>query len=234
MGYSIYYDRAFVRVGDKYIPLVISGASNCSDYVRGREVPEKNWDVLNWNRRDRVLFTDAEIREIAKDYERIHQESGMCFKSRSKPFAPGEFERWIVGGMRRAYSIDEYISGKNTLFVVDYPNGMAERWRTQPFSTDAELFSIIEKFRAGTEFHISFGYQREVYRHSIRKAHDHDVGSAKCGVLRASEPATDQPASEKTSVLGMIAQSCDVQRRSKADGFDAPTPVKKKSKDPEL
>ena len=163
MGYSIYYSRAFIRVGDQYVPLVCSGASNCADWYKGRLVSEKNWGVLNWNRRGQVLFSEPGIHEIAKDYERLNQEGGMCFKSRNRPFDYGEFEQWIIGGMKRAHTIDEYCSAGNTLNVVDYPNGMVERWRIQPFSTEEEMLNIIGQFGAGHDFDISFS-GREITR----------------------------------------------------------------------
>ena len=158
MGYSIYYDRAFICVGDRYIPLVSSGTSNSGSSS------ERDWDVLNWKRRDRVLFSVAEVHEIAKDYEQNHQLNGMSFKTHNKPFALGEFEKWIIGGMSCAHSIEAYLSFGNTLFVVDYPNGMEKHWRKQPFTTDEELLGIIEQLGRGCEFHISFGNGREVYR----------------------------------------------------------------------
>jgi hypothetical protein len=217
MGYSIYYNRAFIRVGDQYVPLVCSGASNGADYVGGRWVPEKDWSVLNWKRRDRVLFSGAEIREIAKDYERHSQENGMSYRSRYKPFAPGEFERWIISGMSRASTIEEYRSVGNVIQVVDYPNGMAERWRRQPFTNDEELRSLISQFSAGQEFDISFN-DREVIRPPARKMQDRGHGAA----------------DGKPSVLGRIAEARKERRNAKAENRDKPPPVRKKSNDPEL
>lgn len=42
MSSEIYYDRAYIRVGDRFIPVVNHGSSNCFDFdACGREVPEK-------------------------------------------------------------------------------------------------------------------------------------------------------------------------------------------------
>ena len=47
MSSEIYYDRAFIRVGDRFTPVVNHGSSNCFDFdACGREVPEKHWSVL--------------------------------------------------------------------------------------------------------------------------------------------------------------------------------------------
>lgn len=41
MSSEIFYDKAFIRVDDRYIPVVNHGSSNCFDFdSRGREIPE--------------------------------------------------------------------------------------------------------------------------------------------------------------------------------------------------
>ena len=59
MSSEIYYDRAYIRVGDRFIPVVNHGSSNCFDFdACGREVPEKHWSVLNYTFHGRQLFTE--------------------------------------------------------------------------------------------------------------------------------------------------------------------------------
>lgn len=49
MSSEIFYDKAFIRVDNRYIPVVNHGSSNCFDFdSRGREIPEKHWSVLNY------------------------------------------------------------------------------------------------------------------------------------------------------------------------------------------
>ena len=105
---------------------------------------------------------------MPKDYERSHQENGMSFKSRYQPFAPGGFEKWIVWGMKRAHTIEEYCAVGNELQVVDYPNGRIDPWRVQPFSSEEELFGLIRQIEAAKEFDISFSNNREVSRPNRR------------------------------------------------------------------
>lgn len=239
MGHSIYYDRAFIRVGDQYIPLVNTGASNGAEYLRGRLVPEKDWSVLNWKHRGQVLFTEPEIREIAKFYDQYNQENGMSYKPRGKCFEPGEMERWIIGGMKRAYTIEEYRSFGNVINVVDYPNGMAARWRRQPFSTDEELHDLLKNLNAGHEFDISFGNNREVIRPDKRKAKEQRAAAgtltpfaAIFGVTGAT-PAASRTDGEKPSVLDAISGA----RGKQYDVTAAPNKSalkKAKSHDPEI
>ena len=44
MSYEIVYDRRFIKVGDKYVPMICQGSSNGYEIVfGGREVAEKNF-----------------------------------------------------------------------------------------------------------------------------------------------------------------------------------------------
>ena len=57
MSSEIFYDKAFIRVEEKYIPVVNHGSSNCFEFdSRGREIPEKTWSVLNHPYTERMLF----------------------------------------------------------------------------------------------------------------------------------------------------------------------------------
>lgn len=164
MSYEIYYDRAFIRVGDKYIPLVNQGSNNTwQANWNGRYVPDKNWQVLNWRDRSRLLFTEAEVREIAKDYEEISQSSGTCFKTRNRQFAPGEFERWLLCGLKSAKTIEEYVLYGNSLEINDF-SGAYDDWVQYPFSTTEELLTLIDKLNGRTSLNVHFQDNRQVYR----------------------------------------------------------------------
>ena len=76
MSSEIYYDKAFISIGDKYIPLVCHGSNNTYEFNRnGREVAERYWAVLNRPYRGRSLFTSEEIQKIAETYEGFSQDN---------------------------------------------------------------------------------------------------------------------------------------------------------------
>lgn len=110
MSSEIYYDRAFIRVGDRFIPVVNHGSSNCFDFdAHGREVPEKHWSVLNYTFHGRQLFTEEEIRQIAAVYEAANSDNRDGIrKSRNRSFGVGEFGRWIMNGMKTAHTVEEW------------------------------------------------------------------------------------------------------------------------------
>lgn len=120
MSNEIFYTRAFIRVEKYFIPMVNEGSSNTwMPQYRGPDLPEKTWQVLNYKNRGKLLYTEEELKEIAEDYERISQKTRGCYKSRNRRFEPGEFERWILGGMKAAYTIEEYVEMGNTPYLVD-------------------------------------------------------------------------------------------------------------------
>ena len=170
MSYEIYYDRAYVRVGDMFIPLVNQGSNNCWEYnyFSKRDIPEKSWQVLNWQHRGQLLFSAEEVRAQAAIYEASSRENGMCYKTRNTSFADGEFGRWIVNGMKTAYTIEEYVSFGNSLSIHDY--SVWENRKDYPFRTTEEFLELLELLRGSTDLNVHFGNNREVYRPALRRA----------------------------------------------------------------
>ena len=169
MSYEIYYDRAYIRVGNKFIPLVNQGSNNCWAYnCYGRAVPEKNWQVLNWEHGGQLLFTAEEVREQATIYEESNERSGTCYKTRNTSFASGEFGRWIVNGMKTAYTIEEYVSFGNALSVHDY--SVWEKRKDYFFRTTEEFLALLEQLQGSTALNVHFGNSREVNRPALRRA----------------------------------------------------------------
>jgi len=165
MSYEIYYDRAFIKVGDLYVPLVNQGSNNCwTTSWSGRDIPEMGWQVLNWKRRSKLLFTEAEVRDIAKDYEEISQSSGTCFKSRNRSFKDGEFERWILCGLKSARTIEAYISYGNSLYILDYSSTDIHNWPTYSFNTTDSFLELMASLEDSPELSIKFSDSRQVYR----------------------------------------------------------------------
>jgi len=170
MSYSIYYERAFIRAGDKFVPLANSGSNNCWEYYRGRDVPEKTWNVMNWQREGQFLFSEMEIKEIARMYDTYNQESGMIFKSRNRCFASGELERWIINGMKSAYTVEEYVSFGNSLYVLDYSASETNKWTRHPFETTEEMLNLLEKMKSSKSLEIKLRNNREVYRSKVHRS----------------------------------------------------------------
>jgi len=187
MSSEIYYDRAFIRVGHDYIPMVNHGSSNCFELsFNGREIPEKHWSVLNYRSRARPVFTPDEIKAIAADYERISTESGGGIRrTRNTAFMPGEFERWILCGMKSAYTIEEYVSFGNILQMNGYETDENGRWKLYRFTTTEEFLRLQSEHKDSKELNVLFSDNRTVCRPKkmINRAPQKPTGDT-CFVLR--------------------------------------------------
>ena len=170
MSSEIYYDRAFIRVGDRFIPVVNHGSSNCFDFdAHGREVPEKHWSVLNYTFHGRQLFTEEEIRQIAAVYEAANSDNRDGIrKSRNRSFGVGEFGRWIMNGMKTAHTVEEYRASGNTVVVVEYTEPI---WKKHVVYTTEKLLDKLNDLD-GNPISVSFWDDRTVTHPPTRRKND--------------------------------------------------------------
>ena len=121
MSSEIYYDKAFVSVGDLFVPLVCRGSTNTYEFnAHGREIAEWYWSVLNLPYRGRLLFTSEEIQMIAETYEGFSNGNrGGMRKSRNIAFEAGEFQHWFLAGLNNAHTIEEYRQYGNSIILTD-------------------------------------------------------------------------------------------------------------------
>ena len=187
MSSEIFYDKAFILVGEKYIPVVNHGSSNCFDFdSRGREIPEKHWSVLNYPHTGRMLFTAEEMQEIAAVHEEANRNNrGGTRKSRNRSFEEGEFGRWILAGMKSAHTVEDYKKHGNTVTVVDYDR---DYWQRHCMSTTEELLDKIKEL-SGHSITVSFWDDRHVTHPPMRrKGTPFDFGTLpEFYVLRAAQ-----------------------------------------------
>ncbi len=164
MSSEIFYKKAFIKVGDGIIPLANHGSSNCFDLVRGREVAEKGWHVLNHPHREKFIFSVEEMEEQASTYEEINTSNrGGTRKSRNTVFEIGEFGKWILAGVKNAKTIEEYVSYGNRFYVFVY----SEK-RKLPFQTTEELLKILEEYKGCRDLEISFENNRDFISKRIK------------------------------------------------------------------
>lgn len=167
MSSEILYDKAFIRVGEKYVPVVNHGSSNCFDFDwRGREIPEKHWSVFCYPYQDKLLLSEEEIRQIAEAYEAASVNNyGGTRKSRNRPFEAGEVRRWFLAGMKSAHTVEEYGRFGNTVAVIDYGEPV---WRKHFVSTTEELLEKIQEL-SGRRIGVTFMDDRHVTHPPIRR-----------------------------------------------------------------
>ena len=161
MSSEIYYNRGYIRVGTRYIPVINHGSTNCYEFDRlGREIPERHWSVLRHPTREGMLFTAGEMKQVAERYEKINAENrGGIRKSRNRYFEVSEFGRWILAGMKSAYTVEEYRQYGNSVVVVDYD----DNYRRYPVASTTELLDKIKEL-AKRSIDVSFDDDRHLSR----------------------------------------------------------------------
>lgn len=164
MSSEIFYDKAFIRVEEKYIPVINHGSSNCFD-CRGRA--DKHWSVLNYPYPGQLLFTVDEMQKIADVYEGASMSNrGGTRKSRNRSFEEGEFRNWILSGMKSAHTVEDYGKCGNTVIVIDYSQ---ERWRKYPISTTEALLDKIRELD-GRHITVAFADERHVIHPQMQRS----------------------------------------------------------------
>lgn len=147
MSYEIYYKRAFIKVGAKYIPVLQHGSNNCWETSwKGRDIPEKYWS--NWihtkEGRGPIIATRDEITRYAVEFcDTTNYGGDLPFKARGRQFGSSmEAMRWFDNGVKTARTVEEYSELGNTVHVRTYVgNGES---KTYPVKTSAELLSMLE------------------------------------------------------------------------------------------
>ena len=147
------------------IPIVKHDSSNCFEFEFGREVPENQWSVLNYGFHDQLLFTGDEIRQIAARYEEYNSDNrGGVRKSRNRSFEVGEFGRWIEGGMKTVYTVEEYTACHNTVIVVEHTEPV---WEKHVVQTTEKLLDKLRELD-GKSISVSYCKSQE-FTHPYRR-----------------------------------------------------------------
>ena len=205
MSSEIFYAKAFLRVGDRFIPVVNHGSSNCYDFdSRGREIPERHWSVLSYPFRGRLAFTAAEIKQIAAAFEEANTENrgGTC-KSRNRAFEVGEFGRWILAGLKSAHTVEEYRAYGNSVVVIDYERN----WSKASIASTAELSALLDQ-RESDHIGIGFADDRHIfYPKTTGKKQPFDFGTLDRYYVLQSEQGFFVKRSSRRVWATLIAQA---------------------------
>lgn len=105
MSFDIYYGRNFVKIDDKrFIPLHLHGASNCTEFINGREVLERNWGYFPFD-----FITTLE--DLNKKLDTFEDPYGEFFArgSRNGPWISKEQFRTICkNAAKDAHTVEEF------------------------------------------------------------------------------------------------------------------------------
>lgn len=180
MGYTIVYDRLFLRCGERYIPFCLYGASNCTQisYKTGKEILERTWHTFVYCD-DMILGTAEQIMGIVR--KQNEGDYSDHFKFHSNWLDGTQVIKFFENGLKNAVTVEElrqqaqeslrcfisaYIPDPD---ANDYP--VDERWKhehheeraTKYPKTTNELIEWITYAKAEKEKMISSGESRSAY-----------------------------------------------------------------------
>ena len=114
MSYEIVYNRQFLKIDDKIIPLVLYGSS------RGRERRERSWHPIYCGRNETIAFSGNKIQERTKS----HFNGCEHFMRNGKWVDDAGLLRFFQSGIKEEKTIEELqetyffkiVSGNSRLF----------------------------------------------------------------------------------------------------------------------
>ena len=106
MSIEIMYGRQFVKLDDEHIlPLTLSGSSNCTMFIGGREILEREWNCLI----NGIVIPGASVDEYRKALEKLvsNNPDGEWFRQGGKMLIGKNILKWFDSGCKSAATIEE-------------------------------------------------------------------------------------------------------------------------------
>lgn len=159
MSYQKYYGRQFIKLAeDKYIPLVLWGANNCTEFVNGREVLERYW----------CSFSKTEVTDVATFAKFIWKRAEESpdtevWKNGSEWVYWKNMPRWMSNAFYNSRTMEEIysITGRSltiTFSKHDYATGRNKVEKTVSAKTTAELLDFFEYYEGLSDEEKRNGY----------------------------------------------------------------------------
>lgn len=113
MGYTIVYDRMFLKTTRGIIPMLLAGSSNCTMFSGGKEILERSWFVP---RREFIEQSGeaimARVNDLIPD-----DETDQVWKANGKWQSSHQVRQWYANGIKHAATLEELRSVNPTASV---------------------------------------------------------------------------------------------------------------------
>lgn len=121
MSYEIIYGSQFIKVGNKYIPLVLNGSNNCYEINwNGKERRERNWNTLF----DFFSDLDYSETEIMEKLNLLSDDMDYITRS-NKTMRKKEIIKFYQNSIKKALTIEEIIK---TGYYISYLKCFLSIW----------------------------------------------------------------------------------------------------------
>lgn len=141
MSYQKFYGRQFVKfTNGRYIPLVLWGASNCCEFVNGREVLERHWSTFGPDE----ITTVEKFTKWISGYVKTSPDMEV-WKNGSKWVSWKQMLRWADNAFSKALTIEEIysITGRRlTIILNDKQHKLIKRVDAKTTTEIIEFFEF--------------------------------------------------------------------------------------------
>lgn len=107
MSYEIVYNRQFLRIDEKIIPLVLSGSNNCYEPLsNGRQRRERSWNPIYIGSNKQITLEKADLMKMAEslcdggEYQEHFMQNGKWVDDKG-------LIRFFQNGIKKAKTIEE-------------------------------------------------------------------------------------------------------------------------------
>lgn len=179
MSYTIVYNRQFLKIDDKIIPLVLYGSNNCYEVTSsGKERRERDWDAMYLGHNKTIAITENKLMKLIEDCcDGAYQEH---FMRNNKWVDDKGLIRFFQNGIKNAKTIEEmneeyYFSGLQGYFSVwKHMNNTIENKVEINSSEDLrEFLSAVQKRldnkTVNEEIYFCLRYYDEEFKSRIQK-----------------------------------------------------------------
>lgn len=135
MSYQIVYGKSFIKTPkDRIIPLTLNGANNCTEYINGREVLERNWSCFVPD--FFLLLSEDEFLSACEGrYPIDTKENYEAFKAGSKWVYKNDLLKWFKNGVKNAALLENYRTKWNYPINLECMLGW---WKESKFCSDCK------------------------------------------------------------------------------------------------
>lgn len=177
MSREIIYDKLFIKVANKIIPMILSGSNNCYELSNaGRERRERSWFAMSLNQKQ--ILTGKELIESAQKindslaHEDYTEESFLshCAWEIGRLNSFKQFNSWLNTGIKKAITVEQLKElGHNLTLVVKESYSSEDELRIIATDTNKFIDQVEDYENSKKYIRFTFNYCDEKLGTKARK-----------------------------------------------------------------